>query len=237
MYAARMTDFPAALPHGPITEVFPDVFLVTGSFRFAPGLTITRNMVVVRQGGELVLVGSVRLSPEGEARLAELGKVTHVLRIGAFHGIDDPYTKQRFGAQLWAPPGTKPRGGVAAEQELRPGHSPLEGAQVFAFERGRQPEVAILLEREGGILLTCDSYQNWTTFDGCSLLGRVMMKAMGFGPALIGGPWLKAMGPEVRADFDRLIEVPFRHLLSAHGTPLRDSAQEGLKRAIAHRFA
>lgn len=231
-----MNDFPAAQAHGPITEVFPDVFMVTGSFRFAPGLGITRNMVIVRQGEELVLVNSVRLSPEGEARLAELGKVRHVLKIGAFHGLDDPYTKSRFGANLWAPPGSRYKSGLAVDHELRPGESPLSGATVFPFSGGKRPEVAILLERDGGVLLTCDSYQNWTTFDGCTALGKLMMRAMGFGPTLIGGPWVKAMGPGVRADLDRLLELPFLHLLSGHGTPLRNDAKPGLVNAIRRRF-
>jgi len=64
-----------------------------------------------------------------------------------------------------------------------------------------------------------------------------MMRALGFGPTLIGGPWMKRVGtPEVRGDFERLLQVPWKHLLPAHGTPLRDRAQEGLRTAIAHRF-
>lgn len=232
-----MNDFPAAQAHGPITEVFPDVFFVTGSYRFGPGLGITRNMVIVRQGDELVLVNSVRLSREGEARLAELGKVKHVVRIGAFHSLDDPYMKDRFAPELWAPPGTTYKTGLAFDRKLEPGSGPIEGATVFAFENGRRPEVAILLERDGGILLTCDSYQNWTTFDGCTVLGGLMMRAMRFGPTLIGGPWVKAMGPNVRADFDRLRDLEFQHLLSAHGTPLKGTARAGLDVAIRHRFA
>jgi len=55
-----------------------------------------------------------------------------------------------------------------------------------------------------------------------------MMKAMGFGPTLVGGPWAKRMGPEVRADFGRLEGLPFRSLIPAHGTVLRDDAKAGL---------
>ncbi|HEY4157144.1 MAG TPA: hypothetical protein VGM29_03570, partial [Polyangiaceae bacterium] len=74
------------------------------------------------------------------------------------------------------------------------------------------------------------------TFDGCSFLGKWLTRAMGFGPTLIGAPWLKAMGPAVRADFERLLETPFAHLIPAHGTVLKDDAHAGLERAIAHRF-
>jgi hypothetical protein len=228
--------FPAAAAHGPITEVFPDVYQVTGGFRFGPGLSISRNMTLVRQGGELVVLNSVRLSPEGEAQLAKLGEVKHVVRVGFFHGYDDPYYVDRYKAEYWVPPGLKPTAGIAAQREISSASSPLSGATVFSFEGGSEREIAVLLEREGGALVTCDSYQNWTSFADCSLLGGLMMRAMGFGPALIGMPWTKRMGAGVRADFDRLVELPFKHLLPAHGAPLRDAAREGLRKAIAHRF-
>lgn len=231
-----MADFLPAQAHGAIKEVFPDVFTVQGSFRFAPGLSITRNMTIVRQGGELTLVNSVRLSPEGERELEQLGKVTHLVRIGAFHGADDPWMKHRFAPKLWAPARMRHVGGLTTEEELGEGKSPLGGSRVFTFTAGKLPEAAILLERDGGILLTCDSYQNWTTFDGCSPLGKVMMRVMGFGPTLIGGPWTKAMGPNVRKDFDRLVDLPFEHVMPGHGTPLRDVAKPGLHKAIAKRF-
>lgn len=231
-----MSDFAPAVEHGPITEIFPDVFSVTGGYRFAPTLSITRNMTIVRRGGELTLFNSVRLGPEGEAELEKLGKVAHLVRVGAFHGVDDPYYKQRFAPKLWAPPKTKHLGSLTTDEELVPGSSPLAGTQVFAFEQAKQPEVAILVERDGGVLITCDSYQNWTSFDGCSFVGKLMMRAMGFGPTIIGGPWLKQMGQDVKQDFDRLLDLPFTHLAPAHGSPVRETAKEGLRTAMAGRF-
>lgn len=226
---------PPPLPHGAITEIFPDVFFVTGGVRFAPGLIGTRNMTVVRQNGNLVVLNSVRLTPEGEAELDKLGKVTDVVRVGFFHGVDDPYYVERYGAKLWVPPKVTPPTGLTAKVLGRDG-CPVEGAQVFVFEKGKEGEVAILLERDGGILVTCDGYQNWTTFDGCTLLCKLMLKMMGFGPKLVGGPWVKKMGPDVRADFDRLLELPFSHLAPAHGTVIRDAAKDGLREAVAKRF-
>lgn len=228
-----MADFPAAQPHGPITEIFPDVFFVTGSFRFAPLMSITRNMTIVRQGSKLTLLNSLRLDAAGEAALAKLGQVEHVVRVGSFHGLDDAYCVDRFGATLWAPPRTKNATGA---RELAPGASPIEGSTVFLFEKGKVGEAALVLDQDGGVLVTCDSFQNWTSFEGCSALGKLMMKVMGFGPTLIGGPWIKAMGLEVREDFDRLLELPWKHLVPAHGTVLRDTAKEGLRTAIARRF-
>lgn len=231
-----MPAFRPAEPHGPLLEVFPDVFMVTGGYSFAPGVRISRNMVVVRRGSDLTLVNSVRLSPSGEAELEALGTPRHVVRIGFAHGADDAWMVHRFGVTSWAPAGMPPVGDHAAGEELKEGSCPVEGASVFAFTNGRSPEVALRLDVAGGALVTCDSFQNWTNFDGCSLLGGLMLRAMGFGPTLIGGPWARLMGPGVRRDFDRLSEVEFAHLLSGHGTVLRDTAKLGLADAIRKRF-
>lgn len=229
--------FPAPQPpFSAIDEPFKDVFTVQGGFRFGPGLGITRNMQIVRQGGELTVINSVRLDAEGEAKLDALGKITHLVRLGAFHGADDPYYFDRYKPKLWAPPRTKHMGGLVTDEELVPGACPIEGATVFPFAHGKQPECAIVIPRDGGILITTDSYQNWESFDGCTFLGKLMMKAMAFGPTLIGGPWVKAMTPEVRPDFDALLELPFAHLVPAHGQVLRDRAKDGLRTAIAKRF-
>jgi hypothetical protein len=229
-----MPDFRAAEKHGPIREVFPDVFMVESGFRFAPGFGITRNMFVVRQGSELTVISSARLSVEGEAELEKLGKVAHVIRIGGFHGADDPYWLDRYKATFWSPPGLA--NPANKDRDLVPGSSPIEDAEVFAFGGGNLPEAALLLKREGGILITADSYQNWTTFEGCTLLARGVTRLMGFGPTVIGGPWVKRQGPGIRKDFDRLVELEFAHLLPGHGTALKSEAKAGLRTAIAHRF-
>jgi len=231
-----MTQFPRALPHGPIEEVFPDVFFVTGGYRAGAGVTITRNMTIVRRGGALVLVNSVRLTDEGERELAKLGEVKHVIRLGSFHGVDDPYYASRFEVPIWGPPKMKHSRSITDARELRPDSHPLDGDTIFSFDKGNVAEAALVLKAHGGVLVTCDSYQNWTSFDGCSFAGKWVLRAMGFGPLHIGGPWTKAMGPAVRDDFNRLLAIEFRHLLPAHGTPLRDTAVDGLHTAIKKRF-
>jgi hypothetical protein len=63
-----------------------------------------------------------------------------------------------------------------------------------------------------------------------------MMRAMGFGPKHIGGPWAKAMGPDVRQDFERLLEEKWEHLVPGHGTVLSEGAKDGLRSAVKTRF-
>ena len=59
-------------------------------------------MTIIRNGSELTLVNTVRLSEEGLNQLDRLGKVTHIVRIGAFHGRDDAFYRDHYPiAQLW----------------------------------------------------------------------------------------------------------------------------------------
>jgi hypothetical protein len=131
--------------------------------------------------------------------------------------------------------------GARRDRELTPtAELPIAGAKLFSFDASRTPETAIHLDRHGGVLITCDSVQNWETTDGCSLLGGVMARAMGFkGRGCIGPGWRKASEPKdgvgFRGEFDRLLELDFQHLLSAHGAPLRDTARDDLRKQ-AHRL-
>src|SRR5580658_7039149 len=115
--------FLPAMPHGAIEEVFDNVFVVRSSWRAGVGITFERTMAVVRQGGELVVINSCRLSDAGEAELAKLGKVTQAVRVAAFHGADDPYYAYRFGATIWGQAG----------KTLGPDSHPFASATVFGF--------------------------------------------------------------------------------------------------------
>ena len=235
-----MSDFPPPEPHEPIQEIWDGVFWVRGSVRMGPGLRIPRNMAVVRDGDDLTLVSSVRLSKEGEAELEKLGTVKHVVKIG-IHGMDDAYCVQRFGATYWAPEGTFAEGGPKHETLREGGDLPISDATLFSFHDTKKPEAAILLSREGGILLTCDSVQNWVGLDGCSLVARGVMRAMGFlHPMNIGPPWRKLMtkeGGSLLGDFDRLTALPFDHALGGHGDPAVGGARAGLQATMARVFA
>jgi len=95
------------MPHGEIEEVFPDVFFVTGTSRPDFGgdaLQFSRNMTIVRDNGDLSLINTVRLDDAGLARLDSLGRVTNVVKIGVFHGIDDAFYLERYDAKQWALP-------------------------------------------------------------------------------------------------------------------------------------
>ncbi len=228
-----MPEHTPLMPHGEIEQVFPDVFFVTGTSRpdFGGGpLQFSRNMTIVRDDGVLTLVNTVRLSDEGLAQLDRLGRVANVVKIGAFHGIDDAFYLERYGAKQWALPGAEHFAGHATDEELLPGGPmPVEGASVFVFETANKPEGLLCLDRDGGILISCDSLQNWAEVD--EYFDDETAKKMGemgfIQPANIGPGWRQFCEPKA-SDFARLKALSFRHLLPAHGTPLRDHAHEQL---------
>jgi hypothetical protein len=168
-----MPNYPLPQPHDPIEELFEDVFWVHGSMRMGPGLGINRNMVVLRQADELTVVNSVRLSAEGEAALEALGRVKHVVRLGQFHGLDDPYYVDRYGAEFWCQAGSDRYPDPKPTQVLTEGTAlPVDAAELFVFRGTVRPECAILLRRHGGVLITCDCVQHWTDWSYCSPLAR-----------------------------------------------------------------
>lgn len=233
-----MPEFAPALPHGQLQELFPNVFVIRGSFPIAPLVTIPRNMLVIRQGRDLTLVNAVRLSPEGERQLQELGTIQHLVKLGHFHTRDDPYYRGTFAPTFWASVPTD-----AQTRELQDGGaSPLDGASIFRFTAAKHGEAALVVQQaEGNLLVTCDSVQNWTDTDGCSLVGALATRAMGLvSPAKIGPMWLKAMAgdrPQVlRPDFDRLQQLDFAHLIAGHGSLLRDGARAALATSCARTF-
>ena len=69
--------FPQAAEHGEIGEIFEDIYFVTGTTVVGKPLPMrfSRNMTIVRQRRELILVNSLRLNETGLAALDRLGKV------------------------------------------------------------------------------------------------------------------------------------------------------------------
>jgi hypothetical protein len=228
---------PPAFAHGELREIFPDIFFVTGTIRM-PGrvpVSFSRNMTVVREGERLVLINSLRLDDEGLKRLDALGKVTDVVHIAALHGMDDPFYKERYGAKVSVVKGQRYVSGFnvnAIETYLTPDAEldaraalPLSGARVYVIG-STPPEGLLLLEREGGVLVSGDCLQNWQTPDRYfSFVGRLVMRAMGFiKPHNVGPAWLKRTKPPA-ADLRGLLELPFEHVLPAHGSAVIGDAK------------
>lgn len=242
-YFAAMT-LPPALKHGSLEQVFPDVFYVRGSMKVGGPVAFSRAMTVVREGDRLVVINSMRLDEEGLAALDELGTVTDVLSIAGFHGRDDAFFKERYGATIWDLEGhiyakgfnenpTPADAYFTADQQMNAKTAlPLSGARLHVFNT-KTPEAIVVLEREGGVLVTGDSLQNWATTDEYfTWMGKAMMKVMGFiKPHNLGPGWIKAAKPTPK-DVGDVLDLEFAHVLPAHGSPVLGNAKEKYRPTI-----
>lgn len=234
--------FPAVQEQDPIEEVLPDLFLVRGSTSVAPGLRISRNMVVFRDGEELTLVGPVRMPAEAEQHLETLGRVARILRIGPFHGMDDAYTLSRFGGELWSLRGTNaihtdPAPHVVFDAD---DPSPLSDTELVKIEGLVIAEAALLWKRHGGVLLTADALQHYGDWRHFNLPSRWFHRAVGFGAGTIVGPmWHRFLCRDddaTQKTFAALLEKGFEHAVGLHGSFVRGSAAAAVDRALAREF-
>ena len=230
----------AALPHNELTEIFPDVFFVTGTreWNFQDlHWQFSRNMTVLRDGDHLTLVNAVRLDEVGLTRLEGLGKITNVVQLGGLHGVDDAFYRDRFGAAYWAQPGAG-QVGVPVDRTLRTdGELPIVHASLFVFETTKVPECILCIDREGGILVVCDALQNYVAPDAffSDESARIMNDMGFFQRANVGPVWMQAAEPGA-GDFRRLKTLRFRHVLCGHGEPVLETAQEEYFATFARLF-
>lgn len=228
-----MNTYPPAFAHGNIQEVFPDIFFVTStSICEHEGNVIQKsnNMVIVRDGKQLTLINTLRLNEEGLKALENLGMVSNVVRIGAFHDTYDLFYLDRYKAKFWALRGMIHHNNRQADFLIGETDTmPFPKASFFTFKTTSQPEAIIHIDREGGILITCDSIKNWTRIDEyfSKKTGKEFLEQGLIKPLSIDKVWLGAMNPK-NSDFESMKKLNFRHLISAHGEPNKDTADKQL---------
>ena len=237
-----MQDFPEQLPHGEITEVFPNVFFVLGQSKFeAQGnkFQFTRSMTIIRDGESLTLANTPRLDDKGLKALDGLGKVENIIRLAANHGRDDAFYSDRYDAPVWALDGVKPERPVKHQATLVAGDAgPVKDTTTFVFESIAAAEAVLCVHQSGGILISGDSLQNITGrnefFDDAT--AEALEKGGFIKNGNIGPAWRANLQPD-RADFDRILALEFKHLLPAHGDPLLADAHEVIGQTVEDTYS
>lgn len=232
---------PPASPHGEIQQVFEGVWFVQGGLRMPMlmPMKIGRSMTIVRgDEGGLVLFNTMRLSEAGLAELDALGRVSHVVRIGGFHGRDDGFYRDRYGAKVLAVEGmkyvralgkdeSKSEAYLEPDEWLDEGSAlPIAGARLRILRSSTPPEAICRLEREGGILITGDSLQHTPEPDQYfNWPAKMMMKTMKFfTPYNVGPGWLQFASPSA-AEVRSILELDFEHVLPGHGRAVVGGAE------------
>jgi hypothetical protein len=233
--------YPSVCPHDPIEQIADDVFMCRGSVKLNPILRITRNMAIVRHGGELTLINPLRMNDAELARLDALGEVKHLVRMGAFHGQDDPFYMDRYRPRFWSQAGGTTYSEPKIDEVIDDTTTlPFPDAKVRCFKETLQPESVILLTRGKGLLLTTDGLQHYGDYTNNNLPARILMPRIGFPQRMIVGPfWMKLMTPEggsLKSEFDEILKLEFDALLSAHGTFLATGAHASVRRAVEEAY-
>lgn len=221
---------------------------------------INKNMVVIEHGGELSLINPLKLTGEGQRKLAKLGNIAHILRLGpSLHGIyeDEYYLQVCPGVQRWAPgPFFDSRSHhLPMHHTLKDrGAAPFPKCKVFCFKQTYEPEAALLLEREnhGNLLLTGDCLQSQkdNEFINMPVIAKMKLDGLLSSDVVVSVPWLRQMGPpktanikeqkdykkNLRTDFQRLLGLKFNRLLSMSGNVVKYGAKEGAVLAVEYAF-
>lgn len=231
-----MTQHPAAMPHGPLTRVADGVHIVRGTYRMGPGVVINRTMTVLEGPDGLVVINPIRLDEAGEAALAKLGAVKHLVKISDSHRLDDPYYVSRFMPTFWTLPGAQ-IGSLTSDRTLGP-DSPIPGATVVRYGKtAGWIEAGFMTPLGGGTLVTCDAVQNHVDTDGLSLMAKLVTPLLGFkGGVIVPKVWRryhKVAGTQVRDTLGALESLAFENLVAGHGPAVVGGASARVRDAIA----
>jgi hypothetical protein len=228
--------------HGAIEQVFEDIWCVKGGSKLPLRLPVrlSKTMTVVRdpETTELTLINAMRLSESGLVELESLGRIANVMTLGSFHGKDDGFFRDVFGAKIYALEGhaytreIRAEAGPSAaylEPDVRLGENsplPVRDRSLKLFQSSRLPEALLVMDRDGGILVAADALHNTPAPDEfVSWLARLVMNRAGFSVAYNVGPgWPRSCSPTVE-DLRTILNLEFEHVLPGHGNPVIGDAK------------
>ena len=117
---------------------------------------------------------------------------------------------------------------------------PISNASLVIFSNTKEPECAVHIADDDGLLITCDAIQHYGDYSYNNFLAKLMMPFIGFPKTTIVGPiWIKLMTPEggsLEGDVRQLLSLQFDRLIAAHGTYLKHGAHAAVEQAIGKAF-
>jgi hypothetical protein len=244
-----------------IRKLDDNIFVVHGTARVRSIARINRNMVVLRHNKrELTLINPIRLLPEDQDKLLQLGAIQRIIRLAPRHGVShDNYYLQTFpNVRRWAPALSSDFDDKLKDKDVVPvpvhrlwtedDDAILPGCHVFMFQETREPECAIVLLQDyvGNLLVTSNSLQAQRDNPYCNMPVRAKMAAAGLLELdiVIPNQWIRTMSHSqspkhkklLRADLERLLRLDFERLIAASGVMVFQCAKEKAVMAVEHAF-
>jgi hypothetical protein len=215
--------FTPVTPHGELTKVMDNVYVVQGSYNMAFGVLIGRCMTIVKQDDELTILNSLRVNEDVEAEIKKLGTVKNVVRMCASHGCDDTYYTETFpDATYWSLEGVEsPKNCKKCDKVLtEDGEKPIPDSKVI-LPKFKIPEAVMWIPNQGGTLISVDFLQNTLDLGAYTTRGgKFMTKNMGFmGPCKCVPLFRMLNGTDYWDDVERILDLDFENLLTGHGEP------------------
>jgi len=226
------------LDPGPLIPFDEGVWIDTQPVRIV-GMDLTATMAVLQlEGRDLLLYSPIRMTPERQAAVEALGRVTHLYAPNLFHHLYvDEWATAYPSARVHAPVGmTKKRPTLRVDRvHDEPPDPGFAGLIDEVCIDGFRLHETVLVYRPARALLVADLVQNvgkpqapWAKF---------YTRAMGFYDRVALSRMIRWTAFSDRAaarrSIDRLLALPFERLIVGHGTPL----SAGAKEAIANAFA
>lgn len=175
------------------------------------------------------------LSEQGLHKLESLGTIENIVRLGHFHGRDDAFYQKKYSAKLWAMDGMDFSKGAKADIlfDKDTNSYPFSKGRLIPFLTTKYPESVLYIDKNGGILVTCDSIKNWIKSDRFFSVETAndFSKSGVFGRVKIDDVWLNAMQPQ-NSDLENLLSIDFKHLVSAHGPVIKNEGYQLVKESI-----
>ena len=89
------------LKHKKLELISEDIYQLTGTMKLFGIFQYSRNMHIIKEGGELAIVNPVRVDKETLKEIESLGKICHIYKIGQLHGVDVPFYMDKYRPKLW----------------------------------------------------------------------------------------------------------------------------------------
>lgn len=230
--------YPDAVPHGALEKVTDDIYVVRGGHNMK-GMVIELTMTVIKQGSDVVIVNSMRVSPEMEAEIQKLGKIKHIVQIAGGHGDYDQYYIDTFKATFWDLPGRDEAKTPKGDKILSDGGDfPVQGAKVMQIKDVSVSEFVVWLPHGGGTLVTGDFIQNGRPKQFVNFMGGVFTHMVGFNNGRCSCPPLFRLGFNTGEcmyanNVPRIMALDFKNIAPGHGPAQIGDAKKDLEEGFA----